>query len=119
MTRVPFNTDNIKKEYLKKMAIDRICIACRHCCSVKRDLIVSSINRNVVKDVQDLFEVTFSCTCNSQKKIVISKFFLPNGLFEEKYMQEVMKIAETNMYISCKTILDELLKWGRLEITNN
>lgn len=118
MARVPFNTDNIKKEYLKKLAGDEICLTCGYGSS-QCDLKVLSINRNVVENVQDLFDVTFVCPSNSQKKIVISKFFLPNSLFEEKYMQDVNKIAETKMDINGKEILDELLKWGRLEIIDD
>lgn len=119
MTRVPFNTDNIKKEYLKRITTAKICDGCEYCCSFECGLGISSIKRNVVKNVQDLFDVTFVCPRNPQKNIAISKFFLPNCLFEEKYMQEVMKIAETKMYINGTTILDELLKWGRQEIIDN
>ena len=119
MTRVPFNTDNKKKEYLKRIATDKLCDVCDYRCSFERGLGISSIKRNVVKNVQDLFDITFICPRNPQKNIAISKFFLPNDLFEEKYIQKVMKIAETKMHINGTTILDELLKWGRLEITDN
>lgn len=118
MARVPFNTDNIKKEYLKNLARDEICLTCGYGYS-QCDLKVLSINRNVVENVQDLFDATFVCHSNSQKKIVISKFFLPNSLFEKKYMEEIMKRAETEINITGKEVLDELLKWGRLEIIDD
>lgn len=117
MARVPFNTNTIKMEYLEEFAKKNLCRECDGICTPECKK--SDINRNIVGDVQDFFEVRFSCFRYPHNYIRISKFFLPNSLFEEKYMQDVNKIAETKMDINGKEILDELLKWGRLEIIDD
>ncbi len=119
MARVPFNTDNIKRDYLKQMATTKICYTCDNFCSSECKLDIIDVNRNVLKNAQDLFEVTFSCPRDLEKNVMVSKFFLPNVLFEEEYIQKVKKMAESETTIFGRKILDELLNWGRLEITEN
>lgn len=117
MARVPFSTDTIKIEYLTKFAKKNLCSECDGICTPQCKK--SDINRIAVEDVQDFFEVKFSCFRYPHNYIRISKFFLPNSLFEAKYIQEIYKIAETKMDIKGKEVLDELLKWGRLEVIDD
>ena len=118
MLRVPFVTDEVKEQYLVKKATDKICDGCSfvgHCefGGVQKN---GDVKRTVVKNVQDLFELTFDCKYYSKGSVKISKFFLPNGLFEKKYLEEMAKLSESSMIVDGNEVLDEILKWGRLQI---
>lgn len=117
MTRVPFVTDNVKKEYLVNIATNRVCENCEYACSSECGLTQESVKRTVVDEVQDLFDIAFSCSRNPDKVLKISKFFLPNTNFEKDYLEDISKLSESKININGRKVLDELLKWGRLEIT--
>lgn len=110
---VPFDTDDVKKEYLKGLATCKICCGCDYndsSCVLEENV----INRNIVPNVQDLVDISFTCPNDPKKTLQISKFFLPNSVFEEKYVKEVLNVAGKKMNINGGEILNEILKWGRL-----
>ena len=118
MSRVPFVTDEVKEKYLIKKAAEKICDGCsfiEHCefGGVQKN---GSVKRTVVREVQDLFEVDFYCQFHPYKTVKISKFFLPNENFEKNYLEKIGKLSQSSMVLNGYNILDELLKWGRLEI---
>lgn len=118
MLRLPFVTDEVKERYLTKKAAEKICDGCSfagHCefGGMKK---TTDNKRTVVKDVQDLFEGTFECKYHSYKTVKVSKFFLPNELFEKKYMEQMKKLSQTSMIVDGNKVLDEILTWGKLEI---
>lgn len=118
MSRVPFVTDEVKEKYLIKKAAEKICDGCSfigHCefGGVQKN---GSVKRTVVREVQDLFEVNFCCQFYPDKTVKISKFFLPNEYFEKNYIEKISKLSQSSMNIKGDNVLDELLKWGRLEI---
>ena len=118
MSRVPFVTDEVKERYLIEKATDKICDGCSfvgHCefGGVQKN---GNIKRTVVKGVQDLFEVSFCCKYYLDKTVKVSKFFLPNENFEKNYLANMAKLSESSMVLNGNNVLDELLKWGKLEI---
>lgn len=118
MLRVPFVTDEVKERYLMKKAADKICTGCSFIgkCEFGGLQKNGDDKRITVRDVQDLFEVTFCCKYYSDKKVKISKFFLPNKLFEKKYLEEMAKLSEVSIVVDGNKVLDETLSWGRLEV---
>ena len=118
MSRVPFVTDEEKEKYLIKKAEEKICEGCSFLgfCEFGGVQRYGSVKGTVVREVQDLFEVNFCCQFYPDKTVKISKFFLPNENFEKNYIEKIAKISQSSMNINGYNVLDELLKWGRLEI---
>lgn len=114
MKRVPFKTDVVKEKYLTEIAKQEICLSCDCKESCKLSLNINK-KRISVEDVQDLYEYSFTCPHDSKKGLRISKFFLPNTNFENDYIEQIKKQAEDSLLIDGKPILDELLKWGRIQ----
>ncbi len=117
MTRVPFATDSVKLDYLRNIAVEKMCKKCSQFnqkgCSA---LLLSDLKRNKIDDVQDLFEIKYSCSRELASPIEISKFFIPNRKFEEYYMNTIIETSQNQFNVNGKKILNDVLSWGRLNV---
>lgn len=113
--KLPFDIDKRKREYLLRIATEKMCCGCTFVGS-HECLIVENEKRTMVDDTQDCFEVTYKCPIGAHKCTKIEKFFRPNKMFKEKYFEEIDKISQIKMKIDGAKILESLLSFGRLQI---
>ena len=114
--KLPFDINKRKREYLLRIAAEKMCIGCDFVGSHECGLIVENEKRTMVDDIQDCFEVTYKCPIGAHKCTKIEKFFSPNKIFKEKYFEEIHKISQSQMTIEGAKVLESLLLFGRLQI---